>query len=264
MNKISVIESWKYGWSAFKKNWQILIYATAVPFLIGTIMSEAFKVDELKNGVSFVAYPILVLVLYYIVKYLLQILFNIGQTKINIDASFGKKIENEGTEDKPRYSDLFNSQGVYLKFLIVSILYSLAVLGGFILLIIPGIYIALRYCFAPILIIDKKMDIGEAFFKSKEMTKGKKWNLVGFFAASLVFVLLGLVAVGVGIVITYIVYELAFIHLYRGLANESDTKEQGGQMDFEDIKDEAQDTQKDVENETEKPQNFDDSKIISN
>ena len=258
MNKISVIESWKYGWNVFKKNWQILIYATAVPFLIGTIMSEVFKADDLKKGVSIVAYPAIVLVLYYIVKYLLQTLFNIGQTRINIDASFG------GVEEKPKYSDLFNSQGVYIKFLIVSVLYMLIVLGGFILLIIPGIYIALRYCFAPILIIDKNMGIGEAFAKSKQMTKGKKWNLIGFFAASLAFVLLGLVAIGVGIVITYIIYELAFIHMYKNLLNESDTAQQGGQMDFEDIKNEPQDVQKDTENETEKPQISDDSKVISN
>jgi uncharacterized membrane protein len=258
MNKISVMESWKYGWGAFKKNWQILIYATAVPFLVGTLMSELFKADELKKGVSTVVYPMLVLVLYYIVKYLLQTLFNIGQTRINIDASYGR------VEEKPKYSDLFNSQGIYMRFLMVSILYSLIVLGGFILLIIPGIYIALRYCFAPILVIDKKMGIGEAFDKSKEMTKGKKWKLLGFFAASLVFVLLGLIAIGVGIVITYIIYELAFIHMYRNLVNESDTVENGGQMDFEDIKNEPQDAQKDAENEAEKPQISDDSKVISN
>ena len=228
MNKISVKESWKFGWVAFKRNWQILIYATAIPFLIGIILDNMFNVD--KTGAIPESLQAFVLVAaLFVLKYLVKTLFSIGQTRINIDSDFG------GEENKPKYSDLFNSQGVYLKFLAASVLYTLAVLGCFLLLIIPGIYIALRYCFAPILVIDKKMNIGEAFLKSKEMTKGIKWQLLGFFFVSIIFVLLGLIGLGVGIIVTYIVFQLAYIHLYRKLLDGSDLKESGGQMDFQDI-----------------------------
>lgn len=234
MNKISVTESWKYGWGVFKKNWQILIYATAVPFLIGTVMSEAFQVDDLKKVDIKNLYPLGLLALYYVLKYLLQVLFNLGQTRITIDAAFG------GEAKTPKYSDLFNSQGIYLRFLGVSILYTLAVLGGFILLIVPGIYIALRYYFAPILVIDKKMGIGEAFATSKEMTKGIKWQLLGFTIVSAVFVLLGLIALGIGIVATYIIYRIAFVHLYKKLSNGLGVEISGGQLVMEDIQPESQ------------------------
>ncbi len=258
MHKISVIESWKNSWGIFKKNWKVLIYTVAVTTLVGTILSSIFKVEDLKVGGFRTSQAMMVIALYYILKYLIQTLFNIGQTKIDIDAVGGTK---------PRYSDLFNSQGVYLKFLLVSILYGLAVLGGFILLIIPGIYVALRYCFAPILIIDKKMGVGEAFDKSKEMTDGKKWQMIGFFVVSIIFVLAGLIALGVGIVVTFIMYELAFVHLYRGLLNESDAEErveQGGQMDFQDIKNETEGIEKTTQNVEENTQNSDNSEIPQN
>jgi uncharacterized membrane protein len=249
MNKISVTESWKYGWGVFKKNWQILIYATAVPFLIGTVMSEAFQVDDLKKVDIKNLYPLGLLALYYVLKYLLQVLFNLGQTRITLDAAFG------GESKAPKYFDLFNSQGIYLRFLGVSLLYTLAVLGGFILLIIPGIYIALRYYFAPILVIDKKMGIGEAFATSKEMTKGIKWQLLGFTIVSAVFVLLGLIALGIGIVATYIIYKIAFVHLYRKLSDGLGVETSGGQLVMEEVETVSQeqelaqkDSQKDSEN----------------
>lgn len=252
MNEISVVESWKYGWNSFKKNWRVLIYATAIPFLIGTLMTEMFKIDDIKSGAVKVLYPTIVIGVYYVLKYLLQTLFSIGQTRINLDANFG------GEETQPKFSDLFNSQGLYLKFLAVSVLYGLVVLGGFILLIIPGIYVALRYCFAPILVIDKKMNPSEAFAKSKEMTQDKKWKLLGFFASSMVFVLLGLIGLGVGIVITFIIYKLSFVYLYRKLLNESGTGISGEQMDFEDI------AEKEVKNTPENTQILENSKIVQN
>ena len=122
-----------------------------------------------------------------------------------------------------------------MRLIAVTVIYSLAVLGGMILLIIPGIYIAIRYCFASTLIVDKKMGIGEAFAKSRAMTEGKMVELFLFFILSGLLVLSGLIALGVGIVVTFIIFELAFLHLYKSLLNQSEEQVSGGQMEIEEI-----------------------------
>jgi hypothetical protein len=233
MNKISVMECWEFNlvifkksFLAFKKNWMVLVYAIAVTFLTGTLLSAVFNVNDLKAGGLKTTEAMTLITAYYVLKYLIQSVFNIGQTKISIDIVNGKKT---------RYSDLFKTQGVFLKFLLVSILYELTIIGGLILFILPGIYVALRYCFAPILIIDKKMGVAEAFEKSKEMTDGRKLEMIIFFLTSILFIASGLVVFIVGVVVTFGIYELAFIYFYKHLLRESDIEEEGGQMEFEDI-----------------------------
>jgi hypothetical protein len=82
--------------------------------------------------------------------------------------------------------------------------YMLIVMGGLILLIIPGIYLAIRYGQSFNLILDKKMGIKDAFVMSAKMTDGIKWRLIG---ASIVLggmclgiFLVGLIALIVGII----------------------------------------------------------------
>jgi len=82
----------------------------------------------------------------------------------------------------------------FLPLLIVSILFGLAVLGGFILLIVPGIMIACAWCVAvPSLVADRTGIFG-AFSRSAELTRGNRWRIFGLFAVIWVLLLvLGLV-----------------------------------------------------------------------
>ncbi|MCI5108269.1 MAG: hypothetical protein MRY49_00280 [Candidatus Pacebacteria bacterium] len=78
-------------------------------------------------------------------------------------------------------SDLLLHTKFFWKYLFAMILYGLAVFIGLILLVVPGIYIALRFAFAPLILIDKDLGIKESFKKSTEITKDVKWKLLGFF-----------------------------------------------------------------------------------
>lgn len=66
------------------------------------------------------------------------------------------------------------------EFFVGTIAYVLVVLGGMILLIVPGIIWGIKYCFVPWLILDKKMKVGEAFTASAEMTKNNKMKILIF------------------------------------------------------------------------------------
>lgn len=78
-------------------------------------------------------------------------------------------------------SDLLSHTNLFWRYIFAVILYGLVVLLGLVLLIIPGIYLAIRFAFVPIILIDKEIGIKEAFRRSTEITKGYKWKILGFF-----------------------------------------------------------------------------------
>ena len=57
--------------------------------------------------------------------------------------------------------------------------YGFVVVVGLALLVVPGVYLSIRFMFVPILIVDKELTIKEAFKKSTTLTKGVKWKLLG-------------------------------------------------------------------------------------
>ena len=218
MYNISILDSWKFGWEVFKKNWSVLIYSVIAPIVIGLFVNEVFNgipslhkaLDDggFKKWNSIELYVIGLLALYYVIKYLMAVLFRMGKTLINLDAVDGLT---------PKYYDLFNSRGVYLNYLLASILFDLCVLGGLIFFIIPGIYIFLTYCFAPVLILDKNMSVADSFAMSKSMTAGRKMSFLWFSVATAFFAVLGVLALGIGMLITFTISEIVFFHVYRRL-----------------------------------------------
>ncbi len=209
MQKISVMESWQEGWKVFKNNWLIVVYATLIPAIVSMILEAIQK--QAKEEMSAGVILLLLGLLYFVGRFLLSMLMNLGVLKIQLDVTRGLK---------PSFKTLFNGQGIYWKFIGATVLYSLVVLGGLILLIIPGIYLAIRYLFVPYLIVDKNITIGEAFAKSTEMTKGKKWSILGFLILTVIFSLLGLIVLVVGVFVTSAIGYLAIINLYRKLLGE--------------------------------------------
>ncbi len=116
------------------------------------------------------------------------------------------------------FDDLFSTidaRWIYLAFAIV--IKSFLILLGFLLFIVPGIYLALRFSFVELLIIDKGLKPIEALRASTALTQGHKWRLFGFTLLALVLILLGLVVFVVGAVAMSAVVTFAYIHIYEKL-----------------------------------------------
>ena len=99
----------------------------------------------------------------------------------------------------------------------VSILYPLVILGGLILIIIPGIIWAVRFSFSPIIVIDTKSGPVAAMKESYAITKDNFWKLVLFFIVMALINLLGLILFGVGFIVTLPVSTMAYVLVYRKL-----------------------------------------------
>lgn len=91
---------------------------------------------------------------------------------------------------------------MFLPLLGVQILFLLGVIGGMILLIVPGVILAIRWCVSGPVLMDERIGITESLRRSAELTRGNRWMLFAIFL--LFFILQAFVdsvmgAVGLGV-----------------------------------------------------------------
>lgn len=193
----SVKEAISYGWKKFWSRWKFY-----VGFILATL-AISWAVSILSAIFEDVAVVAAVL---SIVGIVVQVLISIAIITLFVKSARDQKVS---------WNDLLSNKGRFLPFLGVSILYQLMVVIGFILLIVPGFYLALRYQYAYYIILDDpKISIGKAFKRSAQMTKGIKWRLLWFGIVSAGVVLLGLLALGVGMLFAVPVAALAQAFVY--------------------------------------------------
>lgn len=116
------------------------------------------------------------------------------------------------------------SSSLFFKFLLGYILYSVLIIIGFILLIVPGIYLAIKYQYVQYLIIDKNMDVFEAFKESGKMTDGHKWNLLLLVLLFVGICILGVMALGIGLLISIPIVIVAQAYVYKKLSSNTVTQ----------------------------------------
>ena len=207
--KFSKKESIKIGWNIMKNNFWFFVGAYAFIILISyfpVIVASIFEKIEL---------PTIFTVLFFIISLvfgLAQVVLSMGLIYILI-----KLVKGE----KPVFKDLFKKANKIIDYIISSMIYSIIVTFGFILLIIPGIIFATRFQFYQYLIIDKNKGPIEALEISWKMTKGSVWNL---FLLWLLFVLIniaGAIVLGIGLLATVPTTMIAMAWVYKKL----DTKQ---------------------------------------
>ena len=112
-------------------------------------------------------------------------------------------------------NDMFSSiKEVLSNLAVMAIIKAVFIPIGFLLLIIPGIYLVVSYLFAELLVIDKKMDAWEALEESrKRITK----NWFSYFALLIVLAVinfLGFIPLGLGLIVTVPLSLMAVVVAY--------------------------------------------------
>lgn len=137
--------------------------------------------------------------------------------------------------EQVRFDDLFevvDKRWIYFAFL--GIIKGILIMLGFLCFIIPGVYLAVRWMFAEILVIDKGLRPMEALRASSELTAGVRWKLFAYTLVALLLVFVGLFALIIGAVIASVVVQLATIVIYKHLSSVSVATEvvpePGGEM----------------------------------
>lgn len=104
---------------------------------------------------------------------------------------------------------------LFIPYLLGSILFSVMIGVGMILLVVPGVYLAVRYQFMPYLIIDKGMQPMDALRAAGELTRGSWLDLFVLLLCIVGINFVGALLFGLGLLITVPVTFIAHARVYR-------------------------------------------------
>jgi hypothetical protein len=196
----------KFGWETFKQRPWFFIGAMIILAVANIAVGIITGAVDSAAGGSFEE-PTL---LGNLVSYLLGVLISMGLTAFFLAA-----------HDNPRGVDFATlwHPSPYWKFFGTSVLASLAVGIGFLLLIVPGLIAMVLFMFSTFLVIDRGLGPIEALKGSIEMTQGNRWTLFGFILLCMLIIFVGVLALGVGLLVAVPIVGLAFAYAYRLLSS---------------------------------------------
>ncbi len=200
-NLFTIKQALSFGWETFKKNWQFLISFFVIVLLLSMIPNWLHD-WSVKNvpSISFI---------FSIIGWIIQMVTSIGVIVVTLKFVDKKKAE---------FDDIYKHYGLLMNYFLGSLLYGLIVIGGLILFIVPGIIWGIKYQYYAYLIIDKGLSPLEAIKKSGQITAGYKWKLFGLGIIFAGITLLGVFALGVGLIIAWPIIALSGAYVYRKLS----------------------------------------------
>jgi hypothetical protein len=210
---LSIKDSIREGWNITKRDWANLlalgIISLVISVVILTVLTVIFGHENVLNANEANDTQNLLSNLIYM---LISSVFSVNLIKIMINAVRGEKINvlKMFTVNK----QILN---LALKYSLASIIYAIMVAIGAIFLVIPGIYLAIKYCFVFNIIADKEIGLKEAFIKSGEITKGNMMMLLGLFLVSTLIIILGVIALFVGVIPALLVTYMSYFYVYTYL-----------------------------------------------
>jgi len=191
-----------YGWDSIKKDFW---YFVGIAFIVSVISGINSSWSDENTGTSI-----------GLLGLLLGAWMTAGRMKLVLSYYDKKKLD---------FAELFTQLKYFWRVLGATLLIGLIVVGGLILLIIPGIYWSLRYSMTTNLIVDKDMGILEAMGESGKLTAGIKWRLLGFGFTALGIIILGALCLGAGVLVAMPIIWLAQVYIYKNLLGKKEAKE---------------------------------------
>jgi len=101
------------------------------------------------------------------------------------------------------FEDMFDGFKYFSQLLLLTIIAGFFVFIGMIALLIPGIYLSVGYTFSPLFVIFGRMDFWESMVSSRRLVHREWFSIFGLLLLLGLFNLLGLLALGVGILLTF-------------------------------------------------------------
>ena len=117
-----------------------------------------------------------------------------------------------------KIEDLKDLKPFIIPAILTMFLFSLATMGGFFLLVIPAYIFMLGFFYAPVLVIDKNLSPMNAMKGSWRLTDGNKVNILIYFLLAGLMNLAGMLACGVGMMLTFPITWIGMMMLYDKLA----------------------------------------------
>ncbi len=196
-HSFSIKEAIRFGWHTTRAHSALLFQVVLTLFALQVANAVVQKVLE-GTALGLMASIVLNVAMFVL---------GIGATRIALHLARGSHAH---------YRDLMPPTKLLWPYLAAAILSALAVIGGLILLIIPGFWVALRLSMVRFEVIDGA-GIKESLHKSWALTHGHALKLLGFLAVIALINILGAILLMVGLLVTIPVSMLAYAHVYLKL-----------------------------------------------
>jgi uncharacterized membrane protein len=197
----SVGDALAYGWRAYWRNvGPMALLALAILVVNVAIGLLGSTTDDLASRI---AARILIL--------LVGIILAMGLIRAALAVTEGRT---------PEMGMLLRTEG-FGNYAVASILVAIGVVVGFVLLVVPGIILAIMWHFFGYAIVqDPSTSPTEALRRSAEITKGHRWQLFGLGITLLLLNLAGVLACGVGLIFTYGITAITVAYTYKRLSGQ--------------------------------------------
>ncbi|MBD2072581.1 hypothetical protein H6F86_01505 [Phormidium sp. FACHB-592] len=166
------------GWATLKKNLGGFVGFTLVVFLINIAIA---KINQSASPVG------------TLISLLISGPLNAGFFIVAF-----KLLRNRATT----FGDFFRGFNNFLPLFLVSLISSVMIGIGFLLIIIPGIYLAVAYTFALPLVLEKKMNFWDGMEFSRKLISKNWFSFFGFAFVLVLLNLAGALLLGIGLLVT--------------------------------------------------------------
>lgn len=191
-----------FGWKAFKARPGFFIGITGLWLVIG----------ELPTAVPLVTDKWAVFAVVNIIASVFSMLMTLGFIHLSLKIYRQQPI---------LFGDLWSQTKLIWPYFLASLVYGVMLAVGFLLLIIPGIILALRYFYFSYVMVDKRRPVLVVLRQSARLTKGWTWSLFLFTLVQAAIVCLGILALGVGVLVAMPVVLLSEVYIYEFLLKQS-------------------------------------------
>lgn len=194
-------EAISYGWEHTKKNIRHLILL----FLIGIAASGIASSFAPEEGVHNLAWFISDMLSFFVAA-----IMAVVTTKVYLDISEGKNVNFNHFKITTRAK-----RRIIAKWILGYIAYTIIIMLWLVLLVIPGIYFAIRLSFWQYYLIDQHMSVKESLRKSRDVTKWHERQLVGVALLSFGIIILWALALIVWLLWAFPTVKIAHAKLYK-------------------------------------------------
>ncbi len=199
----SFSEALSMTWQTIKNNSNVSLL-TAIIILVFSLSSNSiqFMINYRVHDYNVYFHP------FFLVNWIINFFISIGLLNIALSYAYDKTAI---------ISNFTTTMNKYLKTFVAGLLFALILYIGFILLIIPGIIILLRYQYCTLFILKYDTGIIDSFKLSAKLTEGNRMDLFVFGIVSILFGLLGVIACGIGIYVTYPIAIACWVYTFYRL-----------------------------------------------
>ena len=104
--------------------------------------------------------------------------------------------------NRPQFGEFFNGFNFILTLLLLGVVSQIFIFLGLLLLVVPGVYLAVGFFLAPWFVLDRKVGFWEAMQLSRSAVRPHWFELFGLFLLIILVNLLGILALGLGLLVT--------------------------------------------------------------